>query len=228
MKTNKLNVILVIIIVIFAGLLGYILATKKADKEKTELFVQQKEKEIKILEETTSELKKTISNYDKEVAKLNESVGKLKNDIGKKEDELEKTKEKLKEMPSEHLVKEAQRILNTKEIWLSGEKVEFSLNAFRANAESLVEWEEYKFTLIPKYKQTIDEQEKQILKLNGKDILHVQLETTLENKNNALEEENQELKIYIAKREAKDKFSKILWIAGSIGVGYLLGNVLGK
>jgi secreted Zn-dependent insulinase-like peptidase len=168
-----LGAVLVILIMAFGYSCGQTIAGRKAAKVLEQTYTAS----IKVLEAKDKDKDKEISKLSDDneklfdlIAKNNVALDKLAVGFQKEQETNKKLLAQVATTPPDQLVKETQRILVNKDLWLNGETVVFTMVPFRENMRRLLEWESFSLVQIPALqktivtqKSTIDDQAKVIL-----------------------------------------------------------------
>jgi len=225
---EKINVILVVLLVIAILGVGYMWGVNKANKKQVQAIERVYQEKIDNLQNQLIEKDKELLDLETEIAEFEEDLQILRDDLINIRKDNEKMKEKLKEAPPEALVSEARRIVDTEEIWQSGEDIKFSLSAFRDNTIILAEWENFKIRFIPNLQETISVQKDTISALNAKDLIWKEKEKLWESQRESLERINDEWKEFVIKRQRRGFFDTVLKIGGGVLAGIVVGKVVLK
>lgn len=226
-KSNKINVILIALLAVAVLGIGYQYGVNKADKKGVEAIEE-------VYLEKIDNLVNQMAGKDKELLALDGEIAGFKKDVQDLKDEMDiiiidnnSMKEELREAPPEHLVIEAKRIVQTDEIWLAGERVKFSISAFRDNTIILSEWEVFSLKVIPNLRTTVGKQIGEIAAFEAKDLIWKGKEKLWESHVETMDRINDEWKDYIKRNQRRSIFDTALKIGGGVLLGFFIGSVLG-
>jgi hypothetical protein len=227
---------LILAVVLAALAVNYIsgrdaLKRLKAIEETERVKIADLELRDRMLTAANLDLDKKNAGLEADVARVQEEKRQLKAERDASRAETAALKAKILDGPPEYVLAEHQRILDTREIWLIPTGAEFSLAAFRKNGSVVVEWEQWKFTLIPNLERDLTKTEGQVVTLQVevsnfklKDInwgekergwndQRLSFETIIKSKND-----------YIALKKRESIFSTILKVGGGVALGYIIGK----
>ena len=203
----------------------------KAVEEAERVKIADLELRDRALTAANAELDRKNAGLEAEVVRAAEEKVRLKGERDASRAETTALKAKILDAPPEYVLGEVRRILVTQEIWLTRAGAEFSLAAFRTQGQVDVEWEKWKFTLIPNLERDLAKTEGQVVSLQSevgnfkiKDLnwqekerdwgeQKLSFETIIKSKND-----------YIAAR----KRNKLLWDVIKIGGAFAAGYAAGK
>ena len=203
----------------------------KAVEEAERVKIADLELRDRALTAANAELDRKNAGLEAEVVRAAEEKVRLKGERDASRAETAALKAKILDAPPEYVLGEVRRILITQEIWLTRAGAEFSLAAFRTQGQVDVEWEKWKFTLIPNLERDLAKTEGQVVSLQSevgnfkiKDLnwqekerdwgeQKLSFETIIKSKND-----------YIATR----KRNKLLWDVIKIGGAFAAGYAAGK
>jgi hypothetical protein len=153
-----LGAALLIVILAFGYSCGKTIADRKAAKVVEQAYAAN----IKALEAKDKDKDTEIAKLTKDqdalfdlVAKNNVALDKLAVGFQKEQETNKKLLSQVATTPPDQLVKETQRILGSKDLWLNGETVVFTMVPFRENMRHLLEWESFSLVQIPALQSTI-------------------------------------------------------------------------
>ena len=238
----KPSFILVTILIIVLAVMAYQCGTTKEAKRTAQIFLAEAEDERENTEKLIKERDEKYVELEKENSKKDEIIARVNNeneDLISKQKERKLEMEKLeaeiaKEKPDE-LINRARGLLDTDEIWWNTEteKVEFSLESFRAGVTRLADWSDFTLEREPNYKQQILNagiikvtQEEKILNLEIA-IGEFKITDTQHQKNySSLDTAFSEFRRYAKKKGGVGR--DLLWGGVGYGIGKLLEGVLGS
>ena len=223
---NKVTLILILILVAaFVGM-GYFWGRSNYQKSQLELVEKTYEEQLEKYQQRILELQDVIDDYGEEVRVYQQKITELSTRVSENQHQLEEARKKLREAPPEHLIQEARRILQTKNLRLTQQGVEFSLSAFRETTIKLLEWENFSLKREPLYREELRLKDKIIATQKKQIDSLLLLNKTLEGKYSTLESLSKEWKEYIVKRERRSRFSTFLGIAGGVCLGFVLAEMI--
>jgi type II secretory pathway pseudopilin PulG len=155
-------------------------------------------------------------------------VANLKADIKNIKNDNDKMRKRLETAPPESLVTTAQKQLDSTDIRLVGSKVEFGLVPFRTTVIRLSDWENFTFTLIPKYNETIAGFENTVTRM-GAETGGLKTEIALlRDRIASTDQIVKDIKGFIV---ARDKVTLWKWLKDTgikVGIGYGLAKATAK
>lgn len=227
MNGKKINVMLIAFLAVAVLGIGYQYGVNKADKKGVEAIEEVYQEKIDNLANQLEGKNKELLALDVKIAGFEEDLQGLRNELSIIIIDNSAMKEKLREAPPEHLVTEARRIIDTEEIWLAGERVKFSISAFRDNTIILSEWEVFSLKVIPNLHGTINKQIGEIAAFKAKDLVWEGKEKLWEEHIETMDRINDAWKDYIKRNQRRSIFDTALKIGGGVLLGFFIGSVLG-
>jgi prefoldin subunit 5 len=208
---GKVNWILVGIVALALVFVGYLWKDGQANKQMLKMQENQHKQEI-------DSLKKQIDLLEVSLVESRQAIVQLQEDARKNREELGRQLADLRKATPDKLVDEAKRILNTDEIWLVQNHIEFSIAAFRENVVRLYDWENFTLVREPNYDKQLAEKDTLIAGLEQKVKL-------LEQQQKSIEGWNKDLKDFISKQNRKTFLQKVMYVVGAFSIGYVLASV---
>jgi len=148
MKINKISVVLIGIILIFAISLGYFWADGKAKTRLMKEVTKEKQSQINALSNNINSLKEIADIQGAQIVEARQDLLDLRSEMKIRDREHEKELIDLEKAPPEILISEAQRIVDTEEIWQRDNEIVFSLSAFKKTTVKLFDGEYCRLTKV--------------------------------------------------------------------------------